>query len=95
MLILPSELINEQYDEISDWCKSMDELVYLTKNGKPDLVVLSLEAYEKQQTLAILKEKVQNIELEQRNGDRYYSLDQLDSALRELLETPIHTIDSC
>lgn len=93
MFILPSELINERYDEISDWCKFTGELVYLTKNGEPDLVVLSLEAYEKQQTLAALKEKLQNIELEQRNGARYYSLDQLDSALRESLETPIHTID--
>lgn len=57
MFILPSELINERYDEISDWCKFTGELVYLTKNGELDLVVLSLEAYEKTANLSRFERK--------------------------------------
>lgn len=45
--IRPSADLRNKYSEISEYCHKYDEPVYLTKNGKGDLVVQSIEAYEK------------------------------------------------
>ena len=34
------------YNEISTFCHTYDEPVFITKNGKGDLAVMSIEAYE-------------------------------------------------
>lgn len=86
MTILPSTILRNQYNEISERCRTTGEPIYLTKNGEGDLVVLSIEAYEKQQALLALKERLLDIELEQRSGARYYELDELDAALKKIVE---------
>ena len=85
MTILPSTSLRNQYNEISEKCKKTGEPIYLTKNGEGDLVVMSVEAFEKQQALLKLKERLLDIELEQRSGAKSYSLDELDSALRKIV----------
>ncbi len=85
MKIIPSTNLRNQYNEISEQCKKTGEPIYLTKNGEGDLVVMSVEAFEKQQALLKLKEKLLDIELEQRNGAKNYSLDELDAALRKIV----------
>lgn len=85
MTILPSTSLRNQYNEISEKCKKSGEPIYLTKNGEGDLVVMSVEAFEKQQALLKLKERLLDIELEQRNGAKSYSLSELDSALRKIV----------
>ena len=86
MTILPSTSLRNQYNEISEKCRNTGEPIFLTKNGEGDLVVMSIEAYEKQQALLSLKERLLDIELEQKSGAKYYSLEELDSALRKILE---------
>ncbi len=39
--------LRNKYNEISDFCHTYSEPIFITKNGKGDLVVLSIEAYEK------------------------------------------------
>ncbi len=39
--------LRNQYNEISTFCYEYDEPVFITKNGKGDLAVMSIEAYEK------------------------------------------------
>ena len=86
MTILPSTSLRNQYNEISDQCKSTGEPIFLTKNGEGDLVVMSIEAYERQQKLLALKEKLLEIEFEQQNGAKYYSLEELEEAMRKVLK---------
>ena len=38
--------LRNHYNEISKFCHEYDEPVFITKNGKGDLAVLSREAYE-------------------------------------------------
>ena len=45
--IRPSVALRSNYNEISKFCHQYGEPVYITKNGKGDLAVLSIEAYEK------------------------------------------------
>lgn len=39
--------LRNNYNEISNFCHQYSEPVFITKNGKGDLAVLSIEAYEK------------------------------------------------
>lgn len=38
--------LRNRYNEISSFCHSYSEPVYITKNGKGDLAVMSIEQYE-------------------------------------------------
>ena len=44
--IRPSADLRNKYNEISDFCHEYTEPVFITKNGKGDLVVMSMETYE-------------------------------------------------
>lgn len=85
MTILPSTSLRNQYNDISERCKSTGEPIYLTKNGEGDLVIMSIEAFEKQQSLLQLKERLLDIELEQKSGAKSYSIDELDAALKRII----------
>lgn len=45
--IRPSSDLRNKYNEISDFCNKYNEPVFITKNGKGDLVVLSNAEYER------------------------------------------------
>ena len=82
---MPSTSLRNQYNDISEKCKSTGEPIYLTKNGEGDLVVMSIDAFEKQQNLLKLKEMLLDIDLEQKNGAKFYSIDDLDAALKRIV----------
>jgi prevent-host-death family protein len=44
--IRPSSDLRNKYNEISQFCREHKEPVYITKNGRGDLAVMSIEAYE-------------------------------------------------
>lgn len=44
--IRSSAELRNQYNEISTFCHDYAEPVFITKNGKGDLAVMSIEAYE-------------------------------------------------
>jgi len=45
--IRPSSDLRNKYNEISNFCNTYNEPVYITKNGVGDLVVLSNTEYER------------------------------------------------
>lgn len=45
--IRPSADLRNHYNEISEFCRTTMEPVFITKNGHGDLVVMSMEAYER------------------------------------------------
>ena len=83
---MPSTNLRNQYNEVSNKCKEVREPIFVTKNGEGDMVIMSLELYERERALLKLKERLLDIELEQRSGAKYYSLDELDSALRKIVK---------
>lgn len=44
--IRPSSDLRNKYNEISEFCHVHSEPVYITKNGKGDLAVMSIETFE-------------------------------------------------
>lgn len=45
--IRPSSDLRNHYNEISEFCHKTQEPVFITKNGKDDLVIISNESYDK------------------------------------------------
>lgn len=56
--IRPISDLRNSANEISDFCRQTNEPVYITRNGSGDMVVLSIEAYERQQALIDLYGKL-------------------------------------
>jgi prevent-host-death family protein len=85
MNIKPSAAIRQNYHEIAAYCKSTGEPVYLTKNGEGDLVVMDIEAFTRREKMLALREKLLTIEQERMNGAKYYTVDELDKELSEII----------
>ena len=66
--IRPISDLRNNANEISEFCHSEHEPVFITKNGTGDMVVMSIETYERQQALIELYGKLAEAEAELANG---------------------------
>ena len=66
--IRPISDLRNNANEISDFCRQTREPVYITRNGSGDMVVLSIEEYERQQALILLYGKLAVAEQEIASG---------------------------
>lgn len=64
--IKSSAELRNNYNEISNFCHTYPEPVFITKNGKGDLAVMSIEAYEEMNSrfelYGLIKEGLDDIE---------------------------------
>jgi len=67
-IIKPISDLRNKFNEISEICHKEGEPIYLTKNGKGDLVVMSISAYEKREALLELYQKLSIAEQQSREG---------------------------
>ena len=67
--------------EISDLCHSKHEPIFITKNGYGDLVIMSMETYERQLALADVYEKIAVAERQIQVGE-LLDCDDVFAALR-------------
>lgn len=66
--IRPISELRNNANEISDFCRQTREPVYITRNGAGDMVVVSIEEYERQQALIDLYGKLAAAEQEISSG---------------------------
>jgi len=66
--IRPISDLRNNSNEISEFCRVSREPVFITKNGVGDMVVLSIEMYEKQQAQLELYSKLADAEAEIASG---------------------------
>jgi len=62
--IRPISDLRNSSNEISEYCRTSREPVFITKNGVGDMVVLSIETYERQQAQLELYAKLAEAEAE-------------------------------
>ncbi|HUC91854.1 MAG TPA: type II toxin-antitoxin system Phd/YefM family antitoxin [Paenibacillus sp.] len=66
--IRPISDLRNHANEISEFCHRERVPVFITKNGTGDMVVMSIEDYERQQALIELYSKLSEAEAEIANG---------------------------
>jgi len=66
--IRPISDLRNNSNEISEFCRTSREPVFITKNGVGDMVVLSIEMYERQQAQLDLYSKLAEAEAEMTSG---------------------------
>ncbi|MCR4595078.1 MAG: type II toxin-antitoxin system Phd/YefM family antitoxin [Clostridiales bacterium] len=82
--IRPSADLRNSYNEISDYCHECGKPVYITKNGRGDLVVMSVEAYEKLSAKFELYEMVYE-GIKETDSAECIAADRFISDLREMV----------
>ncbi len=83
MIIKPSAALRNDYTSISNMAKETKEPIYITKNGEGDLVLMSIDAFEKREQMLQLRAKVLQAEQERIDGAETLSLSQARKRLRE------------
>ena len=66
--IRPSSDLRNRYSDISEYCHSSQEPVFITKNGSGDLAVMSIETYERLVGLKTLRTELNKGLLDMKAG---------------------------
>ena len=83
MIIKASASLRNDYTAISNMAKETKELIYITKNGEGDLVLMSIEAFERREQILQLRAKVLQAEQERLDGAETVSVSEARKRLRE------------
>lgn len=83
MIIKASAALRNDYSTISKMAKESKEPIYITKNGEGDLVLMSIEAFEKREQVLQLRAKVLQAEQERLDGAETISVLEARKRLRE------------
>lgn len=80
--IRPVSDLRNNFADISKMVHKTQEPVFLTKNGYGDMVVMSIEAYERKQFEGEIFFKLKEAQLEAESTDVCYSHEEVFSGLR-------------
>lgn len=83
MIIKASAALRNDYAAVSRLAKETEEPIYITKNGEGDLVLMSIDAFEKHEQVLKLRAKVLQAEQERLDGRKTLSVSEARRQLRE------------
>ena len=86
MIIKASAAIRQNYNEISELCKTSKEPEKKKKNGEGDLVVMDIDTFTRREKMLKLREKLLSVEENRLHGSAECTIDELDTYLESVIE---------
>lgn len=83
MQIKSSTTLRNEYNTISNLAHQTEDPIYITKNGEGDIVVMSIEAFEKREETLKLRLKILEAENSRINGEPTISLEEARKMIEE------------
>ena len=87
--IRPVSDLRNKFSEISNAVHETGEPIYLTKNGYGDMIVMSIEAYEKERYEQEVYLKLKEAEIEAKVTSERYSQNDVLSTMRSFINKGI------
>ena len=84
MIIKPSTALRNDYGSISDLAHKEDMPIYITKNGEGDLVIMSIDAFERREEVLKLRAKLAAAEQSRLSGQPAVSIEASRKRLEEI-----------
>jgi prevent-host-death family protein len=83
VIIKSSTMLRNNYNDIARLAHEKAEPIYITRNGEGDLVVMSIDAFERREAMLDLREKLLLAEQQRLAGEPTVTLDEAHQRLKD------------